>query len=64
MDDNEKEKEIGALWLRTSKQGNKFYTGKISVDGKDYNIVVFKNKNKKGQQPDLKIFPSILNNER
>ena len=54
-----KENDIGALWLKESKSGNKFMGGVIEVNGEKINIVVFKNNYKeKENHPDYKILKS------
>jgi uncharacterized protein (DUF736 family) len=52
------EKSIGALWLKESKNGNKYMSGVIEIDGKKHEIVIFKNTYKQEKQPDYKIFAS------
>lgn len=55
----EKQKSIGALWLKESKNGNKFMAGNIEIGGVRHDIVMFKNVNKsKTNQPDYHILPS------
>lgn len=50
---------IGAMWLKTSKAGNKFMSGVVEVDGVKTKIVVFKNDRKENEkQPDYKIYLS------
>ena len=50
---------IGALWLKTSQKGMKFFSGTITVDGVETEIVVFKNdKGDNPKRPDYRIFPS------
>lgn len=47
--------KIGALWLKTSKKGTKFMSGKIG----EQRVVVFKVKEKKSEKhPDYEIFES------
>ena len=59
MENENKRKDIGALWLKQSKAGVKFYSGIINVDGKAINIVCFKNQNKKeAKHPDFRILLS------
>lgn len=48
------EREIGALWVRVSKGGTRFMSGKIN--GED--VVLFENKNKQGKQPDWRVLKS------
>lgn len=40
----EKLQELGALWLRESANSGKYLTGKITIDGVETKLVVFKNK--------------------
>lgn len=46
--------EIGALWVRTSRNGNEFMSGKIN--GVD--VVCFRNGKKQGKQPDWRVMKS------
>lgn len=56
--ENEK-RNIGGLWLKTSKAGNRFMSGSIEIEGKKHQFVVFKNKHKNGEtHPDYVILPS------
>ena len=34
--------DIGAFWKNVSKSGLKYYSGKITLDGKEYGITLFK----------------------
>lgn len=52
--------ELGALWVRVSQKGARFMTGK--VNGVD--VVVFENKNKRGNAPDWRVFKSQSRKER
>jgi uncharacterized protein (DUF736 family) len=61
METNEKTKleEAGAFWMKTSKTGTQFLTGKIkSKSGEEINVMVFKNKYKEegSKQPDYRIY--------
>jgi outer membrane protein assembly factor BamE (lipoprotein component of BamABCDE complex) len=61
METNEKTKleEAGAFWIKTSKAGTQFLTGKIkSKSGEEINVMVFKNKYKEegSKQPDYRIY--------
>lgn len=58
---NEKPKleEAGAFWIKTSKTGTQFLTGKIkSKSGEEISVIVFKNKYKTegSNQPDYRIY--------
>jgi len=53
---DEKEKSIGALWQKESKNGI-YYSGTIEIEGKKIPIVAFKNSYKQeDKHPDFKIF--------
>jgi uncharacterized protein (DUF736 family) len=54
----EKQKSIGAFWVKTSNKGNKFYSGNIEIDGKKIMLVAFDNKKEKENQPDIRIYES------
>jgi uncharacterized protein (DUF736 family) len=61
MDTNEKPKleEAGAFWIKTSKTGTQFLTGKVkSKSGEEISVIVFKNKYKTegSNQPDYRIY--------
>jgi uncharacterized protein (DUF736 family) len=55
-----KQKDIGALWIKESKAGNKFVSISVTIDGTVHNLVAFKNnyKTEGSNQPDYRIFPS------
>ena len=56
---SEKNKSIGALWLKEGKNG-KFMSGSIEIEGRKHNFVVFKNSYKEqDKQPDYKIFEAM-----
>jgi len=38
---------IGALWLKEDKNGKKYMSGEIELNGEKVNIFIFKNKYKK-----------------
>lgn len=49
--------ELGAAWKKTSKAGNVFYSGKLKIDGKTIDFVIFPQKDKKNENaPDIKIY--------
>ena len=67
MENTEKTKldEAGAFWIKKSKTGNQFLTGKIkSKSGEEINVMVFKNKYKTegSNQPDYRIYYDNNNN--
>ena len=53
----EKQESIGAMWQGTTKKGDPFLSGKITVNGVEVEFIAFKNNFKEGKQPDFKIFP-------
>jgi uncharacterized protein (DUF736 family) len=61
MENNEKTKleEAGAFWIKKSKTGNQFLTGKVkSKSGEEISVIVFKNKYKTegSNQPDYRVY--------
>lgn len=49
---------IGALWLGESKNGTKYMSGEVEIDGVKHKIIVFKNKYKEeDRHPDYRILP-------
>jgi hypothetical protein len=55
----QKRKDSGALWVRTSKQGNKFLSGNLTTSsGEPVKFVIFKNsyKTEGSSQPDYRIY--------
>lgn len=57
--DKPKLEEAGAFWIKTSKTGTQFLTGKIkSKSGEEISVMVFKNKYKEegSKQPDYRIY--------
>lgn len=61
METNEKPKleEAGAFWIKKSKTGTQFLTGKVkSKSGEEISIMVFKNKYKEegSKQPDYRVY--------
>ena len=42
-DQNEQPQRIGALWVKTSKKGVKYFSGSITVNGVTQKLVIFKN---------------------
>lgn len=53
-------KDIGAIWVKTGKSGNKFLSANITIEGKKYYIVGFKNdyKTEGSSQPDYRLYES------
>lgn len=51
--------EVGALWLKESKQGTKYMSGKLEIGGETVYVAVFKNNyKKKDTHPDYRILRS------
>lgn len=54
-----KENEIGALWSKESKAGQKYLSGVVEVNGVKQKIVIFKNNYKQeDKHPDYRILKS------
>jgi hypothetical protein len=53
------ENKIGALWLK-EKNGKKFFSGEIELNGQKHSVVVFRNtyKEEGSKQPDYNILLS------
>ena len=54
-----KERELGALWTKeSSKDGSKFLTGEVVVNGETIKIIVYKNKDKGDNEkaPSMRIY--------
>lgn len=57
------EKSIGALWIKTGKNGE-YWTGNIELpDGTKQNIVIFRNGFKENNQPDFRIYKQKANED-
>lgn len=59
--ENNKQKleEAGAFWIRNSKSGNQFLSGKVKTkSGEEVSVMVFKNKYKTegSNQPDYRVY--------
>ena len=52
----------GAAWLKTAKSGMTYMSIKMNIEGKDYNISMFKNTKKQNEnQPDYNLVLSEKN---
>jgi uncharacterized protein (DUF736 family) len=52
------ENKIGALWLK-EKNGKKYFSGQVEINGEKHNIVVFKNTYKQEEKhPDYNVLLS------
>lgn len=57
--DKKQDDSIGAFWGKTSKKGTRFYSGAITLDGKEYEVVMFTNTKTKDTQPDFRVHLSV-----
>jgi len=57
---NEKKQSIGGVWVKESRNGERFISLQVELNGQKMNLVGFKNKYKEegGKQPDYKLFVS------
>ena len=55
-----KKKDIGAIWVKSSRDGKRFLSANITIEGKKYYIVGFKNdyKEEGSSQPDYRLYES------
>ena len=44
-----------ALWKKESSKGNTYYSGKLKLENKEYQLTLFKNNKTNEKQPDLNI---------
>lgn len=44
------------LWKKQSKKGTNYYSGKVVIEDKEYNLAIFKNNKEKDTQPDLMLY--------
>jgi len=63
MSEEAEKKDVGAVWIKTSKKKTKYLGMSINIDGINYNFVAFKNHKKKPSHPDYRIFPSETQNK-
>ena len=61
----EKTKELGAFWCKTSSKGMNFMSGTFEIDGKKIEVVAFTNNAKKNpKEPDWRIYESRPREEK
>jgi len=48
----------GALWRKVSRQGNEYFSGKVVIDGKTTEIILFYITKRKEKSPYFKIIKS------
>jgi uncharacterized protein (DUF736 family) len=58
-----RERELGALWKKKSDSGATRLTGKLKINGKEINVVIFPNKFKADNEkaPDFRVYLSEPN---
>jgi uncharacterized protein (DUF736 family) len=63
QNDEWRKRELGALWKKKTNKGSVMLTGKITVGGKTYPVVVFPNKFKEENEnaPDFRVYQSEPN---
>lgn len=50
--------ELGVAWRKVSKAGHEYFSGKITLDGKQHEIVIFYITKRKDKSPWFKIIQS------
>ena len=50
-----REEYRGSLWKKTSSKGNTYYSGKLKIGDKEFQVSLFKNNKTNEKQPDLNI---------
>jgi len=55
----------GALWWKKDKNNHNYQSGKVTINGSDYYISVFKNQHKKeNKHPDFNVIVSVPKNQQ
>ena len=54
--------ELGVLWKKISKQGNEYFSGKITINGQIREIIIFYITKRKNKSPYFKIIESRYGN--
>lgn len=50
-------KEVAALWVKQDRNGNEYYSAKVSRNGEEFYLNFFKNSHKKApNQPDFRAY--------
>ena len=54
------------LWKKESKSGNTYYSGKLKIGDKEYQLTLFKNNKTNEKQPNLNLIirDSVINQEK
>lgn len=60
----EEQKEIGILWQKLSKKGNEYFSGRVTIDGKTTEIILFKIVAKHEKSPFYKIIKAEYDESR
>jgi len=57
---NNKREKVGGVWVRKTKNNEQYLSMNLKLDDKEYNLVAFKNRNrKKEKQPNFLIYLSL-----
>ena len=60
-----KNRELGALWKRTSGADLSYYSGHVTINGEKFELVCYANKDKKSDnQPDVRIYKATPRNKQ
>ena len=51
-----REEYKSALWKKESQKGNTYYSGKLKIGDKEFQVSLFKNNKTNEKQPDLNLF--------
>jgi len=43
---------LGRLWLKTARQGDKYMTGYVEIEGRKTDVIVFQNNNRRPEKND------------
>lgn len=60
-----REEYRGSLWKKTSSKGNTYYTGKLKIGDKEYQVTLFNNNKTSDKSPDFNLIvrDSVISQE-
>ena len=61
MSKKDRPKDVGAIWNMKTRNGSRYLSISLDVDGEKRQFVAFKNHKMKDTHPDYRIFPSQSN---
>jgi uncharacterized protein (DUF736 family) len=60
-----KREKVGGIWVRKTKNNEQYLSMNIKLDGKEYNLIAFKNRDKKKEKhPHFLIYLSLPKHQK